>query len=302
MGFSSNFVVGVWMGRVDNAPTTNTSGLAAAPVWNAVMSIALQGTNPGAFAPPSGVAQQQVCAETGTVYDASAPCTTVRTDYFLQSQPPPPVTQGFVVTAAIDTWTGLRANQFCTESVVTETFVNISDPSAVAWLNTPEGQAYARSIGLPTPIEQVPAAECSASTVLPQVRFTNPVNGQQVTGVVNLTGMATGPNFDRYQIEIAPITAPESFQLIAGPFRSAQPNGTLGTWDSTTVPNGGYRLRLAAFATDGGYRYDTIDIGVNNIIPTQPPPTLPPIVVPTDPNVATPIPPQSAPTPTIFQA
>ena len=43
------------------------------------------------------------------------------------------------------------------------------------------------------------------------------------------------------------------------------------------------RLSSAAlgFATDGGYRYDTIDIGVNNIIPTVPPPTLPPTVVPT---------------------
>jgi len=68
------------------------------------------------------------------------------------------------------------------------------------------------------------------------------------------------------------------------------------------VPNGAYLLRLSAFATDGGYRYDTINIGVNNIIPTQPPPTLPPIVIPTDINAATPIPAQSVgPTPTIFQ-
>ncbi|MBI1258484.1 MAG: hypothetical protein GC204_13535 [Chloroflexi bacterium] len=301
MGFSSNAVVGVWIGRVDNAPTVNTSGLAAAPIWNAVMTAALQGTNPSPFNPPAGIVQQQVCADTGTVYDASTGCTTVRTEYFVQSQQPPPASQGFVVSVPVDTWTSLKANQFCPDSVVTKNFVNISDPSAIAWLQTPAGASYAASIGLPNPPQAAPTNECSTSTVLPQVRFTSPTNGQQLTGTVQLTGIVSGPNFSRYQIELAPSSAPTNFQPVAGPFNSQQ-NGNLATWDSTTIPNGAYLLRLAAFATDGGYRYDTINIGVNNIIPTVPPPTLPPIVVPTDINFATPIPAQDfGPTPTIFQ-
>ena len=85
MGFSSNAVVGVWIGRVDNEPTNNTSGLAAAPIWNAVMTAALQGTNPQPFNPPPGIVQQQICADTGTVYDPNVPCTVVRTEYFVQS-------------------------------------------------------------------------------------------------------------------------------------------------------------------------------------------------------------------------
>ncbi len=298
MGFSSNMVVGVWIGRVDNAPTVNTSGLAAAPVWNAVMSVALQGTNPQPFAPPSGIVQQQICATTGTVYDPNVPCTVVRTEYFVQSQPPPSASIGFVQTVPVDTWTGLRANQFCPDAVVTQTFVNISDPSAIAWLNTAEGLAYAQSVGLPNPPKAAPTAECSASTTLPQVHFTSPANGQQLTGATQFTGVASGPNFDHYQIELAPATSPDAFQVIVPAIRS-QANGNLATWDSTSVPNGAYRLRLSAFATDGGYRYHTIDVGVNNVIPTQPPPTLPPIVVPTFAPGDTPIP-FVVPTPTIF--
>ena len=152
-------------------------------------------------------------------------------------------------------------------------------------------------MGIPTPIKSVPTTECSPSTVLPQVRLSNPTTGQAISGAVQISGVAQGPNFARYQIELAPATAPNNFQPIAGPFTN-QANGTLATWDSTTVPNGAYKLRLAAFASDGGYRYDTIDIGINNVIPTEPPPTVPPIVVPTDIN-ATPIP-FSVPTPTIF--
>jgi len=178
MGFSSNAVVGVWVGRVDNAPTNNTSGLAAAPIWNAVITAALQGTNPQPFNPPAGIIQQQVCADTGTIYDSTTGCTNVRTEYFVQSQPPPPASQGFVTSVPVDTWTGLKANQFCPDSVVTKTFVNISDPSAVAWLQTPAGAAYATSIGLPNPPQSAPTAECTTSTVLPQVHFTAPTNGQ----------------------------------------------------------------------------------------------------------------------------
>ena len=299
MGFSSNAVVGVWIGRVDNGPTVNTSGLAAAPIWNAVMTAALQGTTPQAFNPPSGIIQQQICGDTGTVYDASVPCTTPRTEYFIQSQPPPPASQGFVTSVPVDTWTGLKANQFCPDSVVTKNFVNINDPSAIAWLQTPAGAAYAQSIGLPNPPQSAPTTECSTSTVLPQVRFSAPTNGQQLSGTVQFMGIVSGPNFSRYQIELAPSSAPTNFQVIAGPF-NAQQNGNLATWDSTTTPNGAYLLRLSAFASDGGYRYDTINIGVNNILPTQPPPTLAPIVVPTS-QFDTPIPAQSAPTPTIFQ-
>ncbi len=302
MGFTSNAVVGVWIGRVDNRAINNISGIAAAPIWNAVMAAALQGTNVEAFNPPQGIVQQQVCGDTGAVYDPNQACTFVRTEYFIQSSPPPAATAGFVQTVAVDTWTSLRANQFCAESVVTQTFVNISDPTAVAWLSTPQGAAWAASIGLPTPIRPVPTNECTASTVKPQVQFTSPTNGQQLTGMIQFSGIATGPNFARYQIELAPATAPESFQTIAGPFNS-QANGSLATWDSSAVPNGAYRLRLAAFATDGGYRYHTIDIGVNNVLPTQPPPTLPPIIVPTTDPFATPIPPIGnllVPTPTIF--
>jgi hypothetical protein len=172
----------------------------------------------------------------------------------------------------------------------------------MAWLNTGPGLAWATSIGLPNPPRPVPTGECTASTIQPQIQINSPTNGQQLTGAVQITGIASGPEFARYQIELAPASAPENFQVIAGPF-SNQANGALATWDSTLVPNGAYRMRLAAFSTNNGFRNHTIDIGVNNIIPTQPPPTLPPIVVPTLDPIFTPIPPisnQGGPTPTIF--
>jgi hypothetical protein len=201
-----------------------------------------------------------------------------------------------VVTASVDTWSGLLANQFCPDFVETRRFVNITDPSAVQWLASPQGQPFAAQLGLPDEVQAAPTAQCSTSTQLPNIRIVNPTDGQQVQGLVQITGAAQAPNFNRYQIEFAPSTDPENFRIIAngGPFTTQQPTGgTLATWDTTQVPNGIYRLRLAAFANDGGYAYRIVQVGVNNPLPTATPqPTLAPtlIVPPTVDFGATPLP------------
>lgn len=282
MGFTRNVVVGVWTGSLSNQRTNATTSNTAIPIWNAVMRAALQNNAPEAFTPPSGVVQQQICGLTGTLYDPNINqnCPDVRMEVFLQNQLPPPATEAFVRTAAVDTWTGQLANQYCPDNTVTATFANISDQSAIQWLNSAQGAAFAQSLGLETPVQQAPPTQCQPGMQLPQVRLTSPAEGQQVTGVVQFAGQVQAPNFNRYQIEIAPISNPEDFVIVSGPTNSQQPNGTLGQWDSSTVPNGVYRVRLAAFANDGGYIFKTIQIGVNNALPTPTQPTFPPITPP----------------------
>ena len=276
MGFTRNVVVGVWTGSLNNQATNATTSNTAIPIWNAVMRAALQNNAPEGFTPPNGIAQQQICGLTGTLYDPNITqnCPDVRSEVFLQNQLPPAANQAFIRTAAIDTWSGQIANENCPNNTVMGTFVNIGDQSAVQWLNSAEGAAYAQSLGLETPIQQLPAAQCQPGMQLPQVQMTSPTDGQQVTGTVQFMGQVQAPNFNRYQIEIASINSPDSFTIVSGP-TATQQNGTLGQWDSATVPNGVYRLRLAAFANDGGYIYRVIQVGVNNVAPT---PTTAPLI------------------------
>ncbi len=277
MGFTRNMVVGVWTGRIDNQPTSATTGTAAIPIWHMVMQAALQGTNVQPFADPGGLVAAQICADTGTVFDPNQKCNSTRSEIFIQSQPPPPASQAFLQQVAVDTWTGLRANQFCGENVETRPVVRIDDPSAVAWLQTSDGQAWAQSMGFPDDVSALPAQECSASTQLPNIHMNQPIDGQQVTGVLAVVGSMVAPNFNRYQLEVASINDPDNFQIVDGPYTTQQQPGTqLARWDTTTVPNGLYRVRLAAFANDGGYVYRLAQIGVNNVLPT---PTFP--VIPT---------------------
>lgn len=312
MGFSRNIVVGVWMGRHDNGRTSANTSTTAIPVWNAVMRAALEGTRPQAFQPPQGIVQAQICGDTGTLFDPSVNgnCRNVRTEFFIQNAPPPPANQGFVqYNVQIDSWTGLRANQFCPDNIITTTGVNISDPTAIAWLNSPAGQGFAAALGLPVPVPSTTTAECQVNQLLPQASIASPQNGQVVQGNITIQGVISAENFNRYQIELAPINA-SNFSIIAGPFGQQVPvGGTLATWDTINAPNGAYTLRLAAFGNDGGYLYRTVQIQVNNPLPTATPTIpAPPTAFPTPLPFDTPIPfvPLDAggqsvgPTPTVF--
>jgi membrane peptidoglycan carboxypeptidase len=286
MGFTHTAVVGVWLGRPDNNPTFNTSGLAAVPIWNATMLSALQGVQIPPFNPAGGNITVPICVDTGAQPGNNCPGGT-RNEYFVGSQPPPPADQGLVTTIPIDTWTGLRANNFCPENQQAQVFANIPDQAAVAWLNSPQGQPTAQRLGLPIPFETAPAAACDQNTVIPVARIISPTDGQPVQGQVTVTGNATAQNFNRYQLEVAP-EGSDTFAIIAGPFTSQPAGNTLGTFDSTRLTNGVYRLRLAMFANDGGYLYRVIRIIVDNPLPTPTPiptqaplPTLPPLASPT---------------------
>ncbi|MCC6614391.1 MAG: transglycosylase domain-containing protein [Anaerolineae bacterium] len=270
MGFTNNTVVGVWMGNLDNNPTRGTTQTASVPVWNAVMRAALEGRSPEAFANPGGVVQGQICGDTGTLFDPNVNpnCTSLRAELFLENQQPPPATSSFVQSIAVDTWTGLRATTACPEYVETRTFANIDDPFAIQWLNSPAGQGVAQQLGLPIPLESLPQGECPPNQQ-PNIRITSPADGQQLSGIVPITGIVSAANFNRFQIELAPVNQPDNFAIIAGPFTSqVTANGTIVDWNTTTVPNGIYRLRLAAFANNGGYVFKVVQVGINNALPT----------------------------------
>jgi penicillin-binding protein 1C len=293
VGFTSNMVVGVWLGRNDNAPTLNTSGLAAVPVWNAVLRSAISGSQVPAFNNPGGVSQQQVCTLTGTLYDPAVPqgCGGVRAEFFLAAQPPPPATQGLIQNVQIDTWTGLRANQYCPESVETRQFVAINDQSAVQWLSSAAGASVAAQLGIRPPIQAIPAAECSSTNTRPIIQITSPQNGQQgLQGIVPILGTVSGAELASYQIEVASAASPNNFVIVDGPRSNPISNGQIGQWDTTrNFGNGQFRIRLAANSTAGGVIYRYADVTVANPTPT-PTPTLTPSVTPLPPATWTPIP------------
>lgn len=284
MGFTNNAVVGVWLGTFDDSQTVDLTGFtAAAPVWNQVMQAAIAARTPQEFENPGGVVAQDVCRATGTLDYSGCPART--RDINIQGQPPPPFENSFIQVIPIHTWTGWRANEWCQENVETQTFSNLNDPSALDWLNnTQPGQQYAQRVGLQLPLQQAPSEACQQGMTLPSVRLNNPTDGQTLTGMVTLTGQVTGPDFNRFQLEYAPVGS-DQFTLIGNPVTQQFPDAgsQLLEWDTRTVPNGSYQLRLGAFANEGGSIFRTVQVNIQNTPPTPTPAptataTLPPTI------------------------
>jgi membrane peptidoglycan carboxypeptidase len=285
MGFTSNVVVGVWLGRGDNNPTNAGSLTAAAPVWNGVMRSAFQASPSSAFRNPGSgsIVGERICNDTGTLPGEG--CTSVRNEIFDATKPPPPASQAIVQNIGIDTWTGLRANQYCSDNILAATFASISDPFVLNWFNTtPEGRAYAQRYGLTPPLQTPPTQECPFNVSLPIVRLTSPVANQQVSSVVQITGQAIAADMSGYTLEYASASSPNNFVAISS--QNTQGNGVLGQWDSASVPNGQYILRLTARSATNGYAVRTVTITTNNLPPTPTPQPLPTLGLP----VSTPAP------------
>jgi 1A family penicillin-binding protein len=128
----------------------------------------------------------------------------------------------------------------------TETPVALPSPSPTA-TETP----------VPAPTPTLPAPPL----VLAEIQ--QPLDGDVLAGLASITGVAAGPAFASYSLEMlideiwTPI-APDT------PVVFTPALGLLGTWDTTTLPNGVYTLRLLVNGTGGEVAVDTVTITITN--------------------------------------
>lgn len=288
MGFTRNAVVGVWLGTSENSPTYNTSGYrSAAPLWNNVMTAASNLYPPVSFENPGGVVAREICRTTGTLNFPSCPEPT--TDLFLNDQSPPAPDASFLQRLAVDSWTLLRANEFCTGHVIEQNFASVSDVAALEWLNkTDEGRAYAESLGLRLPVRPPPVAGCAQGQQLPLINLSSPNQGAVIRGSVELRGQVSAPDFDKFELLYASAAQPETFYPISASLvQMPQYGSPLGNWDTLAAqaPNGDYILRLAADSLNGGFINFDLNVSIDNsaIEPGEPAfgPTVEEIISPT---------------------
>ena len=82
-----------------------------------------------------------------------------------------------------------------------------------------------------------------------------PDQDSAVRGIVQIVGTAVHPQFQRYELYYAPWPAPsdQAWVFIGDAHYQPQPLGLLGTWDSRSVPDGAYALRVRVVKQDGNY-------------------------------------------------
>lgn len=92
----------------------------------------------------------------------------------------------------------------------------------------------------------------------PQFVISSPIEGQVVQGLVIISGTVSALGFSSYEVSFAYDNDPtQTWFLLAN---SSQPviEGELGSWDTTTLTDGDYTLRLQAYMLDGSVQETTV--------------------------------------------
>lgn len=174
--------------------------------------------------------------------------------------------------------------------------VSVLFPVAVAWL-------FVAMVARPAVDVWAAPAGQEARPVIAQ-----PPPDAAVRGVVQIVGTATHPQFQRYELYYAPWPVPsdQSWIFIGDAHFNQQPLGLLGTWDSRSVPDGAYALRVRVVKVDGNYLdsdprrvlvVNTRPLASPTPVATDTPVPVPTVVQPTPTTVIEVLPPAESPTP-----
>jgi hypothetical protein len=120
-----------------------------------------------------------------------------------------------------------------------------------------------------------PSASQAASP-LPQDQglavITSPLEGAGAAGLLPISGTATHPQFERYELSFAYSPNPTDTWFPIAP-RGTAPvvNELLGRWDTSQISDGLYTLRLRVFYADGAFLEAFVgNLRVQNATPTPP--------------------------------
>jgi len=87
----------------------------------------------------------------------------------------------------------------------------------------------------------------------PIAAITAPTDGQELQGAVTVTGSANHPEFDRYELAYGPEPNPNDAWQPFASNRQPVANNVLGVWDTASVGDGTYSLRLRVVRKDSNY-------------------------------------------------
>lgn len=100
-----------------------------------------------------------------------------------------------------------------------------------------------------TPVALLQSPSQTSQCVAGQIFISSPQNGSEIRGIVEINGSANIPNFGFYKLEMRRIDEQDWLTILAG--NQIQPDGLLGTWNTSLLPPAVYQLRLVVVDNQG---------------------------------------------------
>lgn len=110
-----------------------------------------------------------------------------------------------------------------------------------------------------------------------QVQIVSPTTNSTIQGTTTVWGSASAPNFAQYTLEWGPDPNPSNLWYPITPSAVTQPvlNNVLGAWNTQSVPDGTYQIRIHMYLTNGIQETNVVvrNLQVSNAATQPPPPT-----------------------------
>lgn len=253
MGYTPQYVVGVWVGNTDYAEMKNAPGSrTAAPIWNKIMEYLHKDLPVEPFVRPPGLKTaviDRVSGKRPTQYSSST-----RQETFIEGTEPKEsdnIHTGYPVCQA----SGKLASAYCPPEQVAEQVFQIFPSDAEDWV---------REKGIPQP----PTDYCDVhgpNVASMEIAISSPRALQSVRGVVSIMGSARLGGMEKYWVQYGQGMSPQTWATIGAEHGNPVDNNMLEYWDTTGL-NDLYTLRLNVAVGGGVQQYDT-QVMVDNTPP-----------------------------------
>ena len=279
IGYTTELVVGVWVGNANYTPMQNTTGLSgAAPVWAEFMPFAIEhliGAYPSPFIKPSGIVEKEICSVSGT--EPSEWCPSKRMEYFAYDQLPLSSEEDLWQEILVDSWTGFRISPYCSDYTDERFVLNVDEKWARKWIkDTDQGRAWAEKMGFNEEIEFIPERECNEHDPRPNLLFAGISDGQSIdTSPLDIYALVSATDyFKQFRLEYGLGDDPDKWETLAKNIKTPykQPE-LIYTWDLEEIPAGMVTLRLFLESTENTFAERKIKLNI--MVPTRTPTVTP---------------------------
>lgn len=254
IGYTPQYVVGVWVGNTDYQPMKGAPGVrTAAPIWNAVMEWLHEGLPVENFTRPAGIETAIVDSVSGKLPTQYSP-QRMQEIFIKGTAPTEPddVHRPFRICRQ----SGKLATAYCPPELVEEKVFEIYPPEADDWV---------REENIPQP----PKEYCDVhgpNLAAADVAIVSPKPFGVVHGLVPIIGNARPGGLQKYWVQFGQGMTPSLWANLGPEHGHSVDNNVLEYWDTLGL-DGLYTLQLCVLA-GGNMRVASVPVIVDNITPT----------------------------------
>ena len=251
MGYTPQYVVGVWVGNTDRHKMKRVLGsTGAGPIFHAIMEKLHEGEPVAQFQRPPGIVEVEICDISGQLATEHCPHK-VKELFVAGTEPTTYCTMHQVFR--VNRESGRLATVYTPPELVEERVYEIYPPEAAVWV---------RENGIPQPpTEYDPLPEEAGPN--PEAGIISPTPYSYVRGVVEIIGNAQVPDFSFYRLKYGPGLNPSAWMTIGADHYSPVSQGVLERWDTAGL-SGLYTIQLSVVDTHQVERVANVQVTVDN--------------------------------------